>query len=193
MGFIQESYAKDADGDVAIENYSALMIPVDQSSVSRTDSLSISYSSPEGSLINAYEYTIENGVMASEFNLGYQDEQWQVAGQMQGKEVTASLEHDGWLLTGFGSYLVLENLRNSEEVSGDYHMWAPSADPTSALPVTLKKLEDNPEANFEIDMGMLKMKFLADDKNIFRQGTMLQGPISMNMELIHVEGEPKLP
>lgn len=79
MGFIQESYAKDADGDVAIENYSSLMIPVDQSSVSRTDSLSISYSSPEGSLINAYEYTIENGVMASEFNLGYQDGQWHIA------------------------------------------------------------------------------------------------------------------
>jgi len=193
MGYVQESYAKDEEGDIGIVNNSALLIPVDASSVSRTDSEATSWSSPDGSIINASEYTIGNGVLNSQFSLVHQDDAWQVEGVLQGKEIKTKLEHSGWLLSGFGSYTELENLRKSENNSGEFHMWAPSADPTSALPVVLSKLSDNPNANFEIDMGALVMKFLADDKGIFRKGTIAQGPMLMKMELIYFKGDPSLP
>lgn len=193
MGYIQESYEKDADGDVAIINETSLLIPVDASSIARTDSLSRSWSRPDGSIINATEYAIENSVLTSQFSLEYTDDAWQVSGELQGKAVTKKLEHSSSLLSGFGSYIELENLRNSESDSGEFYMWAPSADPTSALPVVLRKLSDNENANFEIDMGAMVMKFLADDQGIFRQGTIQQGPVSMKMELIYSNGTPKLP
>ncbi|WP_371194471.1 hypothetical protein [Glaciecola sp. SC05] len=193
MGYMQESYAKDADGDVYIVNNTALLIPVDASSIARTDTVSTSWARPDGSLINGSEYTLENGVVTSQFSILHGDEGWQVEGQMQGKAISAKLDHDGWLLSGFGSYLELEILRNAEATSGEFNMWAPSADPTSALPVVLRQIEGDENANFEVDMGALVMKFLADEKGVFRQGSLQQGPVSMNMELIYSKGEPSLP
>lgn len=193
MGYVQESYEKDADGDVAIRNETSLLIPVDASSIARTDSLSRSWSRPDGSLINATEYVIENDVLKSQFSLDYSDDAWQVTGELQGKAVTKKLDHDSSFLSGFGSYVELENLRNSESESGEFHMWSPTADPTSALSVVLSKLSDNDNANFKIDMGAMVMKFLADEQGVFRKGTIEQGPISMQMELIYSKGAPKLP
>jgi hypothetical protein len=192
MGYVQERYATDEEGDVSIINDSAMLIPVDASSIARRDTVFTSWSRPDGSIINGSEYSIDNGVMSSEFSLAYLEDAWQVEGQLQGKPIKTKLEHTGWLLSGFGSYIELKNLRQSENESDQFHMWAPSADPTSALPVALSKVNDDENANFEIDMGALVMKFLADEKAIFRQGTIAQGPILMKMELIYSKGEPGL-
>jgi hypothetical protein len=193
MGYAQERYAKDEDGDIKILNHSAMLVPVDASSISRSDTVSTSWSAPDGSIINATEYTLENAVLTSQFTLDYQEDTWKVEGELQGKPIKTRLEHSDWLLSGFGSYLELKNLRASENMSGKYHMWVPSADPTSALPVVLSKLEGESNANFEIDMDVLVMKFLADEKGVFRHGTIAQGPILMKMELIYSKGEPTLP
>lgn len=193
MGYIHAGYTTDEDGDINIVEHSALLLTVDANSIARTNTVATSWSSPDGSIINAEEYSIENGEVTSQFTLMYLEDAWQVEGILQGKVVKTQLEHSDWLLSGYGSYLVLENLRTSEENTGNYHMWAPSADPTSALPVVLSKLDDDPDANFEIDMGALVMKFLADEKGVFLEGTISQGPISMKLDLIHSKGVPALP
>lgn len=190
VGFVEERYTFDAEGDVSIANNSAMLMPVDANNFARIDSVSDSFSTSDGSIINANEYTVQNGVLASNFSLSYADEAWQVVGEMQGKEVTKTLEHDGWFLSGYGSYLVLENLRKSEASSGEYTMWSSSVDPSSALPVKLRQLSDNPNANFEVDMGPLVMQFLADEKGIFQRGTINQGPIKLGMTLMHARGLP---
>jgi hypothetical protein len=192
MGYMRERYAKDADGDIGITNNSAILIPVDASSIARNDTVSTSWSRPDGSLINASEYTLKNGVKNSQFWLEDKDGVWHVKGELQGKPIQTTLEHSGWLLSGFGSYLELDILRKSEDNSDKFHMWAPSADPTSALPVVLSKLNDDTNANFEIDMGAIVMKFLADEKGVFQKGTIAQGPILMKVELIYSQGEPSL-
>ncbi len=193
MGYMQEIYSVDADGDIETKNRTSLLVPVDASSISRNDTSGLSWSKPDGSLINATEYTIENGNMSSQFSLQYADDAWQVEGQLQGKTITKTLEHDGWFLSGFGSYLALAELKGGDDTSANYHMWAPTADPTSALPVTLRQLNDNPEANFEVDMGPIVMQFLANKDNVFQKGTIQQGPITMKMSLLHSKGQPTLP
>jgi hypothetical protein len=193
MGYVLESYTKDQDGDVSIVNNSALMAPVDANSIARNDTVSTSWSSPDGAIINATEYAIENGELTSQFSLKFEEDRWLVEGQLQGKPVNATLDYTGWLLSGFGSYLVLNNLRASENNSGEFHMWTPSADPASALPVVLSKIDDDPNANFKIDLGVLMMKFLADEKGIFRKGTIKQGPVDMKLDLLYSKGEPVLP
>lgn len=192
MGFILESYSEDADGDVQIKNTTSLIIPVDGSNVSRSDSVSNSWSYVNGSLINAHEYTVENGELSSNFQLAYQDDAWQVSGLLQGKEIKATLEYNEYLLSGYGSYVELEALRKSENASAQFKMWNSSGDPTSALTVTLSKIEDDPNANFEIDMSSLVMKFLADEDGIYQKGSINQGPISMHLDLMHSNGKPIL-
>jgi hypothetical protein len=144
-------------------------------------------------LINAQEVTIENGAVTSSFAISYNDDKWQVSGELQGKEINTSLQHTGWLLTGFGSYDEVRILRESEQTSAPFHMWVPSADPTLAIPVTLRTIEDNPKANLELDMGVMTIKFLADERTIFQNTDIVRGPMNLNMRLIYSNGVPVLP
>jgi len=193
MGYLQEEFSLDADGDVAIINESSLIVPVDANSIARTDTVSRAWSKPDGSLINASDYSIENGVLKSQFTISLAEGAWQVDGQLQGKAINTSLEYKGELLSSYGSYTGLEQLRESDNTQSETHMWAPSADPTIALPIVLSQIENDEQANFEVDMGPMVLRFLADDKGIFRQGTIIQGPLNMNIELIYSKGEPSLP
>ena len=81
----------------------------------------------------------------------------------------------------------------TKENSAEFKMWIPEADPTSALKLVISKISDNPNANLKLDMGPITMKFLADEKGIFKQGTMEQGALKMAINLLSVKGEPLLP
>lgn len=193
VGYTRERYTIDQDGDIEIVNDSAYLFPVSANEVSRSDSVSRSWSRPDGSVINATEYAIENGAVGSNFTLQFSEDAWHANGEMQGKQVQATLEHKDWLLSGIGSYIETAKLMNSNEHSSEFHMWASEADPTSAIKVVLSKLVDDPYANILIDMGVLKMKFMADDDGILRHGTLEQGPLQMTLSLLRAKGTPKLP
>jgi hypothetical protein len=193
VGYGREKYATDADGDVNIQKDSAFMIPVDTSSISRTDSVAVEWSSPDGSLINADINTIENGVATSQFAISYVNEQWLVEGQLQGKTITSELEYEGWLISGFGSFLETATLRKSKLISAEFNIWIPEADPTTVMKLTISKISNNDDANLKIDMGPISMKILADDNGVFKQGIMARGPVNIGIKLLSVKGEPSLP
>jgi hypothetical protein len=193
IGYGREKYTTDADGDVNIQRDSAFMIPVDASSIARSDSVATEWSNPDGSLINANVYTLENGAMTSQFNIGYIENKWQVEGELQGKAIKSELTHDDWLISGFGSHIETAKLRKSAENSAEFNMWIPEADPTSALKLVISKVVDDSKANLKLDMGPITMQFLADKNGILKQGSMQQGGVNMNINLLSVKGEPKLP
>ncbi len=192
VGFSREVFSVDSDGDVGIENYSAYIFPVDASSVATSDNVSTSWSRADGSLINANQYAIENSTLASRYAISYNEDAWYVEGELQGKAISGKLDYNSWLLSGLGSYLETEILKQSEKTSATFHMWAPDADPLSALEVNLSKI-DSPNANFKLDMGALVMEFQAKEHGIFEQGTLSRGALKMQMELIYLHGKPVLP
>ncbi|WP_289029237.1 hypothetical protein [uncultured Paraglaciecola sp.] len=193
IGFGREVYTTDADGDVSIEKYSAFIVPVDANTVSRTDSVTTEWSRPDGSVINGNAYTVENQVMTSQYSLQSLDGKWQVEGELQGKPIKTELAYTGWLLSGFGSHLETLNLQAAEVNSAEFNMWMPDADPTSAIQIKLSKVNDNPNANLKINMGPIVMDFMANKKGVFEKGTINQGPLTMGIKLIYVQGEPTLP
>jgi hypothetical protein len=193
IGYGREKYTTDADGDINIQRDSAFIIPVDASSIARSDSVAVEWSNPDGSLINADINTIENGVLTSQFAISLENGKWLVEGQLQGKPIKSVLEYDGWLISSFGSSLETASLRKSEQQSAEFNIWIPEADPTSAMKLVISKISDNSDANLKLDMGPITMKFLADNKGIFQQGTMDQGGMKMRIKLLSVIGEPLLP
>ncbi|ACR11338.1 hypothetical protein [Teredinibacter turnerae] len=193
LGYAREKYALDEDGDIVLHTDSAMLAPVDASSVARSDSGAREWSMKDGSMINKVSYSIENNVLASSFSLEMRDSKWHVSGELQGKPVNAVLEHNNWLLSGYGSYLAAIELQKSDKISESYPMWVPEADPTSALKVVLSKTPKDPTANLKIDMGPMVMKFLAEKSGIFKHGTIAQGPITIGLQQLYVKGEPQLP
>jgi len=193
VGYSLERFTTDKDGDIEILSQASMMIPVDNSSVSRSDTKKTSWSIADGALINAREYSVTNGVLASEFSIQYQDDKWQVKGQLQGKEINSEWQYNDWLLSDYGTYLGITNLNESDQNSAEYLMWLSEADPLSAQSVTISKLVDNPDANFKIKIGPIDMQFMTEDNGSFIRGSMQQGPVMLNLKRIFIKGEPTLP
>ena len=193
VGYSREKLTKDSDGDVEIRVDSAFLIPADGSSISRSDSQTNSWSSPDGSLINANAYTIENSVLSSSLSLNYQDEKWRVNGQIQAKEVSYELDYSDWLLTEYGIYLAVSDLLKSSGTSSDYRMWLPDADPSTAMSFSIEKIVNNPDANLKMNMGPINMNLLVDDFGVIDNATMAIGPVNMKLNQVFVKGKPLLP
>ncbi|MEW9797716.1 hypothetical protein [Alteromonas sp. CYL-A6] len=191
IGYSRETYTYDEDGDVNIETDSVFLVPVDASSVSRSDAVVSAWSTPDGALINANEYTIDNGVVSSQFSITYQDDAWQVQGSLQNKPVSATLDHDGWLLSDFGGYLATASLADADTPSSTYSMWVPEADPTSVMAVTLSKQQA--ENAYRFDAGPLSMDYTADAEGVMKHAAMEMGGLQVKLELVHRRGSPVTP
>ncbi len=192
VGYATEEYTMDDEGDINMINHNVVLIPVDSNSIARSDSIKNSWTRSDGSLINAHEYTINNGSLASQYSITNKDEKWVVDGELQGKAIQATLEYDKWLLSSFGSYLETINLSKSEKKSDEFYMWISDADPTSVLKIVISKISDDPNANYQFEMGPLVMKMSVDDKGIVRKGTWKEVSSLMEMKLIYVKGEPTI-
>lgn len=193
VGYSQEKHTIDQDGDIATVLRDAMITPVDQVAVSRSDSQTLEWSRADGSLINAQEYTIENGQLASQFAISHAEDAWQVSGQMQGKEVNASLEYNSWLLSSFGNYTETALLLAGDAPTADYHIWLSDADPTSALPVTFTKIDEMPDANLQFELGPLTLKYLATENGSFEKGSIAQGGAELKLEKVYSKGQPVMP
>ncbi|MDC8829665.1 hypothetical protein [Alteromonas gilva] len=193
LGFSRERFTVDQDGDIEVNVHSAMLVPVDEVSVSRTDSVGTEWSRADGTLINGTEYSVDNGTLSSNFAIQPGEESWMVSGEMQGKAIEAPLNYNGPLISGYGSYTETAGLLASEEQSAAFRMWVPDADPTAALEVMVSKIEDNPAANLRLDMGPLTMTLKAEDNGMFDVGTLEQAGMKLLMKRIYSKGEPVLP
>lgn len=192
VGYAREKYTVDSDGDIQIEYDSASLIPLDATSVARSDSASISWSRPNGSLINKKEHSIENGALASAFSLYEDNGKWLVEGELQGKAINAELNHTDWLLSDYGSYLASADLMTSDEKSAEYNIWSSDADPTAVLKLILSKIDNNPSSNMKMDIGPLSMDAQVEKNGVAKKVTFKQGAMNMLFEQTFANGEPLL-
>ena len=190
VGFARERYSIDADGDILVRRSQSIAIPVDKTSISRTDISATEWSFADGSLINANTYTIVNGEVQSDLSISLADNGWIVEGQLQGKEVKETLAHDKWILSGYGSILETQSLLESENSSEGYEMWIDHVNPGAVTNVTLNKITDDPAANIEFDMGPITMEIYSDDNGIARRVLSNQGNVRINLDIMSVNGTP---
>ena len=191
MGYARETYLLDADGDIVNVGDSGMLVAVDANSVMRTDSFGQEWSKPDGSLINAYEISVENSELASELSIQWQNDTWQVTGESHGKSVEYVLGHKETLSSSYATFLAAKSL-NDQNPFETLQMWMSEVDASVASPVVISSIKDNPEANLKVDMGPLIFKYLADEQMILRQGGMQIGPVNIKMELLWSKGQPLL-
>ncbi len=192
VGYARETFIIDQDGDIETKQEMAMMVPVDANSVAHSDSLNLEWGNTDGALINAYTYTIENGAMTQEFSISNAEGEWSVSGQMQGKAVESKLEHKEWLLSTFGSYLAVANILSTEALEANYAMWMPDADPVSATSISVKELTENKDANVSVDMGPIKMDYLAETDGTFEFASLEQNGLPLKLIKLHAKGSPIL-
>jgi len=192
VGFGHERFTLDSDGDVEIKVVTSMLLPVDTNTVMSVDTYSSAWSRPDGSLINANEYSVENRVLSSNLAIQAKEGKWQVEGEIQGKPISKSLAYDGWLLSDYGTYLQNINLIQSEKDSVQSFMWISDLDPTQALPVNVNKINDNVNANLKMSMGPLNLSVFVDKNGLLKKGTMKMGGLNISMKSIYSKGSPQI-
>lgn len=189
VGYGRDIFTKDSSGDIESSSDSAFMIPVDTNTIARSDSMSKSWSKPNGNLINAFSYTIDNSAYTHLYTLKPDEDLWITEGESQGKAQRYTLAHKGAILSNYGSYLKSAELLKSADNTMEAVMWMPEVDPSSVTKMKLNKIVKDPDANMEVNMGPISIKTLIDDNGILKKGKMTMGPMEMTMKILHKKGQ----
>lgn len=191
VGIVSEKFSVDADGDVEIVEATSLILPVDANTVSSTDSLARSWSRIDGTLINTYEYTVENGEVMSSMGLSRTEGTWVIEGEIQGKEVNSELSYDDVFTSNFGAYLETKKLANSDQDSLSYNTWSLEGDPTQPTPTVMyKKSQKNGLLELMAEIESFKIEYTVDEDFIMQRAKVEMGPIDYDVMPMYVSGKP---
>ncbi len=191
VGIVSEKFSIDADGDVEIVEATSLILPVDANTVSSTDSLARSWSRIDGTLINTYEYTVENGEVMSSMGLSRTEGTWVIEGEIQGKKVNSELSYDDVFTSNFGAYLETQKLANSDQDSLSYNTWSLEGDPTQPTPTVMyKKSQKNGLLELVAEIESFKIEYTVDEDFIMQRAKVVMGPIAYGVMPMYVSGKP---
>ena len=194
VGFVQTSFSLDADGDTRSLLVSTALVPVDARTLSTSDSTTVSYSTPEGELINALHSNAENGELVIDLELRPQEGQgWQVAGDFQGKPLDQEIDSSAELLSELGQVLATAELqRSTDKNSATLATWLPDVDPTSLLPVEIV-LNAADRNSGQMTVGGIDMQVQLDRSGNMIAGTGKAGSATVVIERVWERGQIPAP
>jgi len=192
VGYAHETHRLDQDGDVETYIKGSMLIPVDASSVSRTDTYHTSWSLVDGGLINGQSLSIENSTLAHRLNIAYNDEFWEVAGEIQGKQVDIQTDHQDYIISEFGSYAETAKLLESDQTMVELPFWSADADPSSITQIKLAEISDRSDVNLKLEVGPINMEMQVDKDGVPQSAAISAGPVNMFLDTVYSRGSPKL-
>ena len=191
VGIVSEKFSKDADGDIEIIETTSLILPVDANTVSASDSQVRSWSYADGTLINTYSYTVENGELSSSLGISKSEEKWVIEGEVQGKAVNSELSFNDAFVSNFGAYLEMQRLANSENNSLSYNMWNADTDPTQPTRTILhKRGQKDGLLALSAEIENIEVEYSVDEEFVLQEAQINMGPVKFIMTPLYVFGKP---
>jgi hypothetical protein len=192
VGYATVTMTRDEDGDTRIVAKDAMLIPVSSSDLFSSEGTAVSWSTPDGYLINALQSGVENGELTMDLSLRLDDsDMWVVEGSFRGKAINAELGQDARPASTLGEMLGVRHLlAEPETLSVDLLSWVPDADPTkfTDFTVALDPEADAPGAA-SIILGPLKIYGEFDENGSMRRGSMDMGGVNMLIERAFSSGQ----
>lgn len=191
VGISRSSFALDEDGDTRITTIESSLIPVDGATLQTSDTWYVSFSRPDGTLINQQLAKTENGELAMNLSLAPNEEgDWSVSGTFQGKEITGEIDGAEQPMSELGQMLAVRDLMaDPERQSATLSVWAPEADPTRFLEadVELDPVRRT-DGHGHLKLGALDIAAQFDDSGSLRSGAMQAGATEITLERVWVGG-----
>lgn len=183
------SYTNDEDGDIHMYSAEATIIPVDAATISTSDSYSVTFSTPDGEMINAIKISVENGEVMSNMTLQRNETgNWISAGTLQGKELETEI--DGALQPASEWYQmqIARDLFASDETSASLLVWGPNIDPTRLLEASMTRDDAEVERQAVLTLGPVSYSGRFDASGNLESAAMAIGPMSLDIERIWSRG-----
>jgi hypothetical protein len=125
LGISRTTLERDAEGDIEINDTSALLQPLAGGALQSDDTIRLEWVRPDFSLINASRFVAKNGELTSNLNLKLVDNVWTVDGDHDGKKLNGKLKTDGqpgtWLAQADG---IRKILAAPDPVGTQQTMWS---------------------------------------------------------------------
>ncbi|MFK8016707.1 MAG: hypothetical protein AB8G17_14835 [Gammaproteobacteria bacterium] len=184
-------YPGDDDSTLAISTTS-MLLQADENSLVSSDSEVTSYANPDGTVIRAYDVTMENGELKTDLSLERNNEgNWMVSGPFNGKEIAVEIETQTAPMSPLGLMILTRDelaAKNKDAVS--FPMWLADADPSSFLEGSLKLDKISRKGGRGvITTGPLAMNAKFDKSGSASSVDVALGPNTMRMERVTVSGE----
>ena len=182
-GVAYTSFTTDEDGDIRMYSAEASLIPVDAATLTTSDSYTISFTAPEGTLLRAYSIGVENGELAVNMDLGRNDEgTWVSSGMLQGKELAFDIDGSLEPTSEWTQLAQARSLFTGDATSVDALIWMPSIDPTQFLEARRTRDDAEVERQATVTLGPLSYTGRFDTSGNMENADMAIGPVSIRIE-----------
>ena len=182
VGIALATYTIDSDGDTQVLMSMSSLVPVGPGSVSYEDTSTVSWSTPEGLLINSVAANSQNGELVTNLQIGRnEDGDWLVAGMFQNKDLEVVIDGATEPLSEVGQMQVARSLFAGEETEAAFPVWLADADPTRILDGRLvRKAADDGLA------GQLVLGPMAFDARFDATGALTRAEMQMGAAVISI-------
>lgn len=192
VGVAWMTYTLDVDGDTEVRTTDSALIPVDNSTISFTDSSTLSFSTPDGRLINEYSALVENGELVTKLELGRRnDGDWSVSGTFQGKPFEQTIDGEFEPVSDLGQMRIAKELFAGQHASSTIDIWAPQIDPTQFLQASLSRDDEIIERQGKVVWGPMSMTAQFDKLGSILRSSMRMGAAEFRMDRVWVDGAPQ--
>lgn len=192
VGIAVATYTLDEAGDSRVNMSMSSLVPVGPGSLSYEDSSTISWSTPDGLLINAYTANTQNGDLVTNLELTRNDEgDWLVAGSFQGKEIEVVIDGAAEPLSELGQMQVTRELFAGDAVQAAFPVWVADADPTRILEGKLVRDEASDAPSGTLMLGPMAFDARFDVSGALTRAEMQIGATVISIDRIWHRGAPK--
>lgn len=193
IGVSHSTFTRDEEGDTAILIVESLLIPVDGSTLSTSDTWHSSFSRADGTLINQVTAKSENGALTMRLSLDPLDNgDWLVSGIFQGKEINEEISGAAQPMSEIGQMRAVQSLlADAERSSVTLDVWVPDADPTQFLQAGVSLDADRRDDGYgNLTLGPLAIVAQFDVTGSLMSGRMRAGAAEMLLERVLANGTP---
>jgi len=184
-GIAYASYTTDEDGDIRMYSAEASIMPVDPATIATSDSYSVTFSTPDGEMINAIKIGVENGEIMSHMTLQRNETgNWISAGTLQGKELETEIDGALQPASEWRQMQVARDLFAGDETSAGLLVWTPTVDPTRLLEATMTRDDAEVERQAVLTLGPVSYSGRFDASGNLETAAMTIGPMSLDIERI---------
>lgn len=188
-GVVYTSFTTDEEGVIRMYSAEASLVPVDAATITTSDSYTISFSTPEGALIQAYSIGVENGELSVNMELKRDDEAtWISSGVLQGKELAFEIDGAQEPASEWTQLAMARNLFTGNDAAVDALIWMPSIDPTQFLEASMARDDAETERQARVTLGPLSYTGRFDASGNLENADMAIGPVSINIERLWSAG-----
>ena len=154
------------NGQFESYSYTTSILPVAPGEIQHSDSYYTEFSAADGTIVDSFVYSIDNGEPSMELALERdatgKSDNWTVSGLVQGTPVEIEIPAVDGLK---GEMTLLEETRQlfaGDDESIEALVWAPFLDPTSFLPLTFTRDDDEVPYQGIARLGPVEMTTVSD-------------------------------